>query len=122
MHDRKLREVMWHLRGPALGQSPQADQPPQGMEDLDVDQMRSVGISVFAQTLVGLGRDGASEQGPEDRRGIDDDHELRRSRPDRTAATIVFGSTPRIARKPAGERRRPGVVLRPNQLIEHVIG
>src|SRR5439155_21742432 len=62
------------------------------MNEFDVDQMRSVNLTALVDPGHQVFIDGTHHQSGKDRRRVCDDHA--RSRPDRTAVTILFAEVP----------------------------
>src|SRR5438093_8780084 len=90
--DREIVEVRPDVRGPVFGHMASSHEPPEGMDDLHVDQMRGVEIAILRQSPAKSRRARATREGGQDGRGVDDDHV--RSRPERTDATILVVDVP----------------------------
>lgn len=72
--DREILEVGSRGSCPSIRDDTPSHQPSQGMEELDVYEMRSLEVTVVAQASIDLGGEGSGDQGSDHRRGIDDDH------------------------------------------------
>jgi len=84
--EREVGEVAPGVIGPVEAKGAGSHEPSERVEELDVEQMGRVEVTVPCDPCVEVGVHRTREQGGEDRGGVDDDH--RPSRASRTALTI----------------------------------
>lgn len=73
-HYRKTLEVLQRVGGPLFSQAAPGDQPPQRMQELHIDQVGSVKLKVFDQTIDEPWGRRAGDQSSQDGGGVDHQH------------------------------------------------
>src|SRR5205814_2061884 len=86
-NDGQVREVRSDVGGPVVGEVPRGDEAPERVEELHVDEVRRMEVRIACES-VGQLLDRRTRRQRRDHGGrVDDDHA--RSRPDRTAWTML---------------------------------